>query len=347
MRRLRSSFVVGVAFLVAAGILPARARAIDERPVTFVISNTNTSAAPCASDGKQYVLRGTITAPAGLLESGAASSATLYLHGSGDASSWHFTGVPNYDHIGEMAELGHVSVFIHSLGYGASDRVDGTQVCFGSLADATHQVVTELRSGRYSFGDASVGPAFRRVALAAHSGGGLVAELEAVSYHDIDALIVASPSDFAFRSFAYRGLASFAVNCARGGDAKEPGGPRGWAYPLAPADVGHLFFNADPAVIDSFRAAYERDFCAIGTSIVQSLAAMIVLGPTVHVPVLLVYGDHDIYLPGAPQVERLRFLGSKDVALEVLPDSGHVLMLQRTAPHFRATMSEWLAGRGF
>lgn len=172
-------------------------------------------------------------------------------------------------------------------------------------------------------------------------------ELEAVSYQDVDALLVMSPSDYPFRAFAYPGLTDIVVDCARGGHSKEPGGPAGWAYPIAPENVDQLFFNAEQNVIESFRTRYERDFCAIGSSAAQTLAAIMLLAPTLNVPVLLVYGDHDTYLAGAPEFERLRFLGSSDVTLHVMPDTGHNLMLQRTAPQFRALVSEWLTARGF
>lgn len=112
--------VVALAIFVAmASSIGVRATPgpIVETPVAFSVVNTNTSAAPCASDRNGYVVRGSMTAPSELIESPSLPAVTLYLHGSGDASTWHFIDVPGYDYLGEMANLGHVSVFVHQLGY--------------------------------------------------------------------------------------------------------------------------------------------------------------------------------------------------------------------------------------
>jgi pimeloyl-ACP methyl ester carboxylesterase len=334
---------------------------VVEVPVSFQVVNQNTSvtAPACDTDGNTYTVRGSLVGPAGV-EAGAVDSITLYLHGSGDGSSWHLTAVPGYDHITEMAKLGHASVFIHALGYGSSDAVDGNRVCFGSLADGAHQVIQHLRNGTYTAGIAA-GPAFERVALAGHSGGGIVAELEAVSFHDSDALIVSGWPDWApaviiaedpAGPFFYAAVAGFGRRCATAPESKQPGGPSGWAHVFTTRNEFEILMpNTEPAILDAFVPGYEQDPCGIGRDAAQAIAANIALAATVHEPVLLPYGDREPFLGGAAlaaQQQAARYaLGSNDVSIQIVPDSGHGIMLERPAPVFRAGLSHWLRARGF
>ncbi len=54
--------------------------------------------------------------------------------------------------------------------YGASDKPIGQEVCFGSRADIAHQMVQQLRSGKYTT-DGAASAAFTKVVPAGHSGG--------------------------------------------------------------------------------------------------------------------------------------------------------------------------------
>jgi pimeloyl-ACP methyl ester carboxylesterase len=340
-------------------LAPARAEGDPvELAVSFEIVNQNrTPTAPlCPGDGKTYTLRGSLVGPAGV-ETGAVESVTLYVHGSGDASTWHFTALPGLDHITEMARLGHASLFVHSLGYGPSDRVDGTSVCFGTFADHTHQVIEHLRAGSYLAGGAP-GPAFERVALAGHSAGGGIAELEALSFHDVDALIISGWTDYPWPvtmaddppgPFLYSAVAGFARRCATEPESKEPGGPGGWAFLFTTrTEVEILMPNIEPAVLDAFVEAYEQDPCGWGGDFLATTAANSALSHTITVPVLLAYGDRDP-VASVPEVElqRARYaLASDDVSMQIIPDMGHEIMLERPAAAFRAGLGQWLKARG-
>ncbi len=321
-----------------------------ETPVAFSVVNVNTSrtAGACTPDGKPYTVRGVLAGPAEAFEDAPTDAVTLYIHGSGDGSTWNFTGFPGVNHIAEMAGLGHVSVFMHMLGYGTSDPVDGNAICLGSYADIAHQVVQHLRAGTY---DASghPTPAFERVALASHSGFSLAAELYAISWSDIDALVMTGWADVA-PSFVplYKNAVSLGVACADGGDSKAAGGPPGWHRFFSDEDLDTLMYNTEPEVVHAFLERYEFDFCGLVKDAVAILAADLALSPLiVEIPVLLVYGDHDPFLPGAFELKRARFLASDEVSLSVLPNTGHSMMLGRTAAEFRAVLSAWLAARGF
>src|SRR3954467_372395 len=165
-----------IALLVAGLAAPtatASSPPVDE-PIAFQVQNTNTSQVPCQSDGASYVVRGHLTGPR------SASAVTLYYEGYDSGEwNWRFRRVPGYDYAADMAERGHASVTIDQVGYGASGHPFGLATCFGAQADIAHQIIGQLR-----------GRGFRKVVLAGHDIGGGIAEIEAYSYHDVDALML-------------------------------------------------------------------------------------------------------------------------------------------------------------
>ncbi|MGH7821363.1 MAG: alpha/beta fold hydrolase, partial [Candidatus Binatia bacterium] len=182
---------------VAAGLLrPALATAVSSTPVTFSVVNTNESMVPCSSDGAAYQISGHLVAPDAL-----PAAVTLYLHGLGYGEwFWNFGAVAGYDFAAGLAADGHASVIIDRLGYGQSALADGNASCLGAQATIAHQIVGQLRDGSYTLDGvagttASPNPAFSAVALAGHSAGGAIAEIEAYSFDDVDALIVMSYAD--------------------------------------------------------------------------------------------------------------------------------------------------------
>lgn len=348
--KIKVGWMSAAIVLAALAPLPSRATSdgVVDVPVAFQVLNTNTTVTKCQPDGKPYTIRGDLVAPADALTETAHNALTLYIHGSGDGATWHFTAVPGVDYVTEMARMGHVSVFIHNLGYGASDPADGAKICYGSIADIAHQVVQSLRAGTYDAGE-QVPISFERVALAGHSGGALAVELYSISYHDIDALVIDGWADTAptLATF-YTGVAGFGVKCAQGGESKQTGGPKGWAKIFTTRQqFDALFFNADLVVEDAFIPRYEGDPCGIAPDAGQVIAESLALSPMVDIPILLSYGDHDPFGPGAFEFERSRYVSSHDVSLSVLPATGHQIMLGRTAPAFRVVMSNWLSARGF
>ena len=67
----------------------------------------------------------------------------------------------------------------------------GNQSCLGAQADIAHQMIGQLRSGSYALEDGEP-PRFDKVALGGHSTGALIANLEAFSFSDADALVAMS-----------------------------------------------------------------------------------------------------------------------------------------------------------
>ena len=339
--------------LVAPGIAEAgpanrpaddapNARNIVELPVQFTVDNLNRSLVPCPADGLTYQVEGHIVAPRGRLRDGAA--ATLYLHGAAvPEATWHLP-VPDHDHALRMARRGHISVTVDRLGYGASDTPDGKFNCVGSQADIAHQIAGQLRSAAY---EATTRVRFGRVALAGHSAGQVVAQVAASSFDAFDALLVGGWGDPPAPSTAGTvSLVAPVTTCARGGEPKRPGGPGGYAFTFEGEIPDLLFHDADPLVVDAFAARHEPDPC--DAAVFAGSMANTLLVSQIDLPVFLFYALEDALWPaGTGEQQRRLFVGSDDVTLFEAPGTGHMMMLERSAPTFRRAMSSWLAARGF
>lgn len=323
-------------------------------PVSFAVENLNRTPVPCSSDGAAYQVSGRLIGPRAALEA-PGSAVTLHLHGLGFGEFfWSFDAPAGYDYAAAQAAAGRTSVVIDRLGYDASGHPEGNGSCLGSQADVAHQIVEALRGGGYALGAAPGAPpapvAFSRVALAGHSAGGAIAQIEAYSFADIDALIVMSYADQDSSQTAQSELVTTGQVCLTGGEPAEPGGPGGYAYfGQTPEDFeAAMFHDADPQVVATATALRNRDPCGDSGSIVQAIVTNQLNLDTVTVPVLLVSGADDaLFPPEAVEEQAGHFSGSDDVSVEVLANTGHVLTLERTAPAFRGLVNDWLEARSF
>jgi pimeloyl-ACP methyl ester carboxylesterase len=314
---------------------------IVDLSVKFPVLNVNRSLVPCLTDGKRYTLSGHIVGPLAAIHDGAAT--TLYLHGAAVPEATWRMPVPGYDYGFEEARLGHVSVTLDRVGYGASPTPNGLLNCGGGQADIAHQIIVQLRSGSYQ----APGPIrFARVALAGHSAGQLIAEIEAYSFGDIDAFVVGGWGDPVATPADGVALLPTLLTCATGGEPKRPGEPSGYAFTFKGTERQLLFHNADDQVIQAYASRHERDPC--DPTLVTAPPINALRLPRVSAPVFLFYGLNDALWPsGTGSRQRALFTGSHDVTLLQLPDTGHMIMLGRTAPTFRARVSDWLRAHGF
>lgn len=314
---------------------------IVDLSVEFPVENMNRSLVPCLTDGKPYTLHGHIVGPLAAMQDGAA--ATLYLHGAAVPEATWRMPVAGYDYGFEQAKLGHISVTLDRLSYGSSPTPNGHLTCWGGQADIVHQIVGQLRAGTYG----SPAPVrFARVALAGHSAGQEIAEIAAYSFGDIDALVVGGWGDPGPTVDDLFVLLPSVLVCATGGEPKRPGEPGGYAFTFEGRARELLFHNAEDAVIDAYIARHERDACDPSVAYASAINALML--SQVQAPVFLFYGLNDALWPsGTGERQRGFFTGSNDVTLFELPDSGHMIMLGRTAPTFRARVSDWLAEHGF
>jgi hypothetical protein len=317
-------------------------------PVKFQVTNVNRSKLTCSSDGGRYTVAGHLSAPRRALAGG--SAVALYLHEfSFGQFFWRFQ-VSGYDYAKALARAGHASVVVDRLGYDDSSHPPGDAVCLGSQADVAHQIVSALRSGSYTTAEGR--PArFGRVALGGHSVGGVVAEIEAYSFRDIDALVLLAQADQDFTPEVLSVSFQAGLRCGTGGEPADPGGAPGYVY-FSPSPEGFRHFSfatAEPRVADAATAMRNRDPCGDVQSLASAVATNQMNAPSIGVPVFLLYGTADpaYQQPQAGQDQRNLFSGSKDVTLRFLAGQAHALTLERAAPDVQSAAAEWLARRGF
>jgi pimeloyl-ACP methyl ester carboxylesterase len=317
--------------------------------VTFTVHNTNTSKFACTSDGATYQVKGHITGPASVLASAAKKkrkrpkAATLYLHGLGVAEwLWYFTSYPSYNYALQQAKAGHVSVTVDRLGYGASSKPPGDQVCIGSEADVAHQIVQALRTGSYAV--ATGKPVkYKRIALAGHSASGEISILEAYSYRDVNAVIVV-----AF-SFSNLNAANIAFGNQRNSCTAGTGPSPGYAYfGQSGTEFEKTFFHSATPVIRAVAVPlHPADPCGLNLTLIDALNKQAAGVRTIKVPALEICGANDVlYAPYGCEAQIERF-ASKDKKTVIVKNAGHGLPLEKPARTFRRKLGRWLSKRGF
>lgn len=323
---------------------------IADTAIRLTLANVNRSRLACSTDGRRYTIVGHLTAPRAVLLA-SRPAVTLWVHGGETSGDYLRLPVPGYDMAYELARLGHASVIFDRLGHGVSDAPAGAGSCIGGQADMAHQLVGALRAGTYATAKPERPTAFVRIALAGHSFGGPIAEYEAGSFQDVDALIV---SDASFgnpgSSLLTAILAGESPSCLAGGHPKRDGGPPAYAY-VWPNDDRYkadVFYDAEPTVMDALAGRRERNPCGDLESVPPAILGEEAITARVNAPVLLVFADHDaVFPPPAGERQREFFTGSRDVTLVTIPGAGHAVMLERQAPVFRSEVSRWLTARGF
>jgi pimeloyl-ACP methyl ester carboxylesterase len=336
----------------APGVASARSPAIASKAVIFSVQNVNRSKLSCATDGAAYQIRGHLVGRRSALASSARRrpAATLYLHGLALGEwFWNFNAVPRYNYATAQAKAGHVSVVIDRLGYDSSGHPDGNKSCVGGQADIAHQIVQSLRTGRYTL-EGGKPLRFKRVALAGHSLGAVIAITEAYSFRDIDALL-----DMSF-SFSSSPRAALTLGpprdaCLTGGQPPEPGTPSGYAYlgqPGATDFESIMFHSATRSVRDAADALRNRDPCGDFESTIPALLQETGMVKRIKVPVLVICGRSDaLFSSLGCGLQRERFTGSRSASLELVKGAGHALTLEAQTPTFRRKVSRWLAKHGF
>jgi len=318
---------------------------VGRLPISFTVRNVNRSKFACASDGKTYTVRGHLVGPTAQLQGSAAAATTLYLHGLNFGEFlWQFTDVPGYDYATDQARAGNTSVIIDRLGYGASDKPAGNAICAGSRADIAHQMVLALKSGNYRV-DGQNAPRFARVALAGHSYGGQIAELEAYSFGDIDGLAVVSYTDQGSSALAASSSAYTAKACAAGGQPVAPGGPTGYAPYGNPNGAKAAVLNdATPLVAAAALPKLTLNPCADMLPFNDVAKLNLANIGAIKVPVLEIVGGGDQLFPAsAGKRQAALFTGSSAVDLFTVPGAGHAITLQRSHDAFTEGFGSWLA----
>jgi pimeloyl-ACP methyl ester carboxylesterase len=331
-----------------AGAAPAAAEEppaeFVSQPVSFVVQNVNKTAVPCGGDSKTYTVRGHLTGPTSALESAESTSGTLYLHGL-ELGEWFWQlPVDGFNHAEELAKRGHVSVTIDRLGYGESDHESGYKSCVGTHANVAHEIVQQLRAGSY---DGSLHPKFDRVALAGHSLGGAIAQVEAYTFKDVDAVAILSYADIALSLSAVLTSTSWGPTCGLGGKPSAKGAPGYSFFTRDQADYRKNFLAQAPPEVASY-ADGERRINPCG-DLLSAVPAAVVSGISLNrikVPVLLLMGNKDLVFDSSRLALQKPLFGGP-TTVRVLDGATHGLTLDRTAADFRGALEEWLVSQDF
>jgi hypothetical protein len=384
MTRVAARFValvlVATAFAVSDVARADRPEAISggdasivDTPVSFDVVNRNGSAFPCRSDGREYTVHGHVTGPRSDLEGTTVKPRVIsvLLTGFDEGEwTWRFRDVPGYDYPFEMAKFGHTSLSLDMLGFGASGRPQGDDVCWGSQADVNHQIVQQLRRGTYDTVEGVRPVRFSTVLVSAHDSGPAAALIHAYTWpKDIDGISTQIWAHQGFTPYIIDLYARRNAACALGGQRADdpndnPDDPlddpsRGGGYMLyGPPDeqfARDLFYEkrADPKVIEAVVARRRRNPCGHITTVApvirRNLTGVPGLVPSIKditVPVLLIFpGPDDPVIDRDGQAsEAANFTGSDDVTT-VWMDSGHFMELETCAPSFRAFTASWIHAR--
>lgn len=257
---------------------------------------------------------------------------------------WDFGVVDgtDYSYVDAALHAGYAVLDIDRLGAGQSSHPPSTALTFPTTIFTLHQVVQDLRSG-------TLGAAFGRVLYVGHSYGSAYGVDEAATYGDVDGLILTGYGHKLSPSFAAQANAEQypAIDDPLfAGSGLDPG-----YWTSVPGTRAALYYytpTADPRVIALDEAS--KDLISATEKATRPNTAL--LTPGIHVPVLILDGDHDIHYcatdaddcstqAGFYAQESPYFSAAACLATVLIPRTGHDTTLHRTAPLGDAAMLYW------
>lgn len=295
-----------------------------------------------ATDLAQYHIVGWLCVPAGATTVQLTLSGATYGH-----VYWDFPYQQNhYSYTQFMNQQGYATFNIDRIGIGQSDHPIPELVTIQTNSFVAHQLIQDLRTG-------TIGTkAFQKVILVGHSLGSGIAVDEAVTYADVDRIVLTGdihnlnpsaapliPTTFypAFLDPRFAG-----ENLLPGYLTTKPGGIRQQLFYYTP--------NADPTVIATDEATKETltdgEFAGIPPAF---------LGPEslgIHVPVLEVIGQFDFLVCGGTvncndgtsvaNNEKTFYSPDAHLQIYIASDSGHDVNLHTNARSTYAAINQWL-----
>ncbi|MQA83674.1 MAG: alpha/beta fold hydrolase [Streptosporangiales bacterium] len=277
---------------------------------------------------------------------GPAAGKTLQLLVPGytyDHSYWDFGHRPDrYSYIRSATRAGYATFSFDRLGAGRSSRPPALQVDVPTHAWTVHQLVTSLRAGRFG------GSAFDKIALVGHSMGAAIAQVEASTYRDVDAVVL---SDW-LHTPLWRGTPQVPISSIPAQhDARFTDTPLGYVT-TAPGTRRLIFYsgNVEDEVVAHDEATKQTGTLGEEHSVVPTVLPHVTRG--IRAPVLLATGEHDALFcgPVSPCTDaatvRSREVGffSSQACLTtyVLPGAGHNINLHRNSRDWLGEASRWI-----
>jgi pimeloyl-ACP methyl ester carboxylesterase len=323
---MKKVFRIALPLLLAAACFGADRAVVCERyeaiPVTLAGSTAH------------YTVSGQLCATQHELETGA--TVQLLVHGATYSHDyWDFREIDgvDYSYARDVAANGIATFAFDQLGSGKSSHPPSRDLTLDAAADVAHQIVTALRNGSIN------GTCFRKVIIVGHSLGSVVVWQEAITYGDVDGVIVTGAAHSLTARFANAGAFYPAISdpkfARRGLDAGY--------LTTKPGTRTNLFFadpDFDPAIIpiDEHRKdTVPGSLLVTGLPLVTSTATQ-----AIQVPVLILLGDHDFTTCGpnteggsfdcstgkiVAQQEQAFYSAEARVHACVIPGSGHDINL--------------------
>lgn len=276
----------------------------------------------------------------------------VLVHGATLASGLWDIAVPGYSLLDALAGAGFSAWALDVRGYAHSDRLPNPAQAYANRHDAVADIAATVEHACAADG---VG----QVLLVGGSWGSITAACYASENPQrVQALALMAPI-YATRN------ASWLLDLAEPGDAGRLRATLGptrrvarsdlllrWDREIAEADKT---LRRDPRVLDALmhdaiaaEPAGGHDSFTVPNGTLHDLFEAFSGRPlydpaTLHMPVLLVRGEHD-GTSTAADAELLRSrLASRQVQLHTVPNAGHFICAERAAPHFQRTLLGFLA----
>lgn len=186
----RFSVVAVVMAVVAAFFIPAgpanagRVSGADAIADRDGCERTTSTVRKSATDATSYRIAGWLCGP----RTPGNGEVQFLVHGfTYNHLYWMGLGVDRLDYVRAAAAQGRTTFVIDQLGAGASDHPDPTRISFTEVVYGAHQLVGQLRAGQIGRSHTR----FRRVIGVGHSMGASAWLMEAGTYHDVNAVLLA------------------------------------------------------------------------------------------------------------------------------------------------------------
>ena len=287
--------VLGVVSLAAFGASRASAQSHRGRAVGAAVTCRQDVRLPVAiapGEPARYTVSGELCSTAAERHDG--RTVQLLIPGATyDHRYWDFGTINGrrYSYARGAAARGYPTFAIDMPGTGDSSTPPSSEITIQTAAYIAHQAVRALRDG-------SLGVRFGKVIEVAHSLNSIAAWEEAITYQDVDGLIVTGVAHSIAARFAQLAATDF-YPAAMDPKFATRGLDSGWLT-TAPGARGTLFYStsdADPAVI----AADEQGKALVSGAELNTGVALVPTNGTlaIHVPVLDIIGSNDLTTCGA------------------------------------------------
>jgi pimeloyl-ACP methyl ester carboxylesterase len=255
-----------------------------------------------------------------------------------------------HSYVRAAAAAGYATFSIDHIGTGRSTRPPSADVHLNTVVDTLSEVIAALRAGAIG------GIPFRRVVWVGHSYGSALAWAEASRHHDVDAFVLTGMlHGIKLSTFSTLGFLPAAVDDPARWGTLDPGyltipdSARRAAF-FYPPTTDPAMLGLDPQLKDTATATELAEVTPLMTTMDPATAP----SRQIHVPTLLVLGDHDGAFCGAPDgvdctLANVRVLEAPyyapDARLHVVlvPQTGHSLTQHETAPLSAAATLAWTA----